>query len=150
MEWYGMVWNGMEWYGMVWNGMEWYGMVWNGVEWYGMVWNSMEVSRTFDNVAPGFLALGKLVLEELRHLVADLMGNAVLRQEAAQEPKLCRFVFSQRSQASNEVAHCTDQRSRSYERPERNYAVQDHLGFVGRLQRALADTQLAKTPEHTH
>ena len=111
----------MEWYGMVWNGMEWYGMVWNGVEWYGMVWNSMEVSRTFDNVAPGFLALGKLVLEELRHLVADLMGNAVLRQEAAQEPRLCRFVFSQRSQASNEVAHCTDQRSRSYERPERNY-----------------------------
>ena len=57
-------------------------MIWNGMEWYGMVSSDTEASKTFDHVRPGFLALGKLVLEELRHLVADLMGNAVLGQEA--------------------------------------------------------------------
>ena len=99
---------------------------------------------------PGFLGVRKLVLEELCHLVADIVRNVVLRQEAAQETKLRRFVFSQRSQTSNQIAHCTDQRSRCYESPEGNYAVQEHLSGVCRLQRALPDTQLAKTPEHTH
>ena len=37
----------------------------------------------FGYVTPGFLGVCELVLEELRHLVAHIVRNAVLCQEAA-------------------------------------------------------------------
>lgn len=57
---------------------------------------------------PCFLVLGKLVLQELGDLVTDVVGNLVLRKVAAQKTKLVGFVFPERSQTSNQIAHRAD------------------------------------------
>ena len=67
-----------------------------------------------NSAGPGLLVLGKLVLQELGNFVANIMRDVVSCQETTQETKLRSFIFPQRSQASDQVAHGTDERGACY------------------------------------